>query len=187
MGKKAERGNVLEIIIIAVLVLAVIGLVVWRFIDGNNTNTEGNSKQTISVTTNNDTAVVDTNQANPNEGYIVIEEWGIRFKVMGSTKYEYAKMSSESYGFATTELSSLGQYCTAAYGGRGIIVRKTTANPEEGLGWGEPLNGGKPINGYYYFLQGPQSWCADDERDFDVEVGQTNLILNLIRTIEAKQ
>ena len=188
MGKKAERGNVLEIVIIAVLVLAVVGLVVWRFIDGNKTKTEDSSKQTSSQTADTDTTPTgDTNTMNPNAGYIVIEEWGIRFKVTGAAQYEYAKMPSGSYGFSTAVLNSLGQYCTAVFGAGGIVDRRTTVNSEDATGWGEPLNGGKPINGYYYFLQGPQAACADDKSDFDVEVGQSNLTLDLIRTIEAKQ
>ncbi len=45
MGKKSEKGNVIELVVIAVLVLAVVGLLVWRFA-GNDTTTKTDSTTT---------------------------------------------------------------------------------------------------------------------------------------------
>lgn len=46
VSKKSEQGNVLEIVIIAVLALALIGVLVWRFVDSNKTSTDQTASQT---------------------------------------------------------------------------------------------------------------------------------------------
>lgn len=40
MSKKSEKGNVIELVVIGVLVLTVVGLLVWRFVGSNQTQTK---------------------------------------------------------------------------------------------------------------------------------------------------
>jgi hypothetical protein len=55
MPKKSERGNVIELVIIGVLVLGVIGLLAWRFIDTTTKTTTGSDTQTSTSSTSQDT------------------------------------------------------------------------------------------------------------------------------------
>lgn len=191
MGKKSEQGNVLEIVIIAVLALAVIGLLVWRFMDSNaKTDNDTNAPQAAqNVEAKDDRQQPDASQpTNPNEGYIVIDEWGVRLKPAGDAQYSYVKIGPDTYGFSTSVLESLGQYCTAKEGGRGILVRSMYAAPEDGvLPLGTLLNNGKAIDGYYYFMQGPQGPCTDKDSDVQTEIAQAKLVRDLILTMEAAQ
>lgn len=191
MSRKLEKGNVLEIVIIAVLALAVIGLLVWRFMDSNaKTDNDTNAPQTAqNVEAKDDPQQPDASQpTNPNEGYIVIDEWGVRLKPAGDAQYSYVKIGPDTYGFSTSVLESLGQYCTAKEGGRGVLVRGTSAAPNgEVTALGVPLNDGRAIDGYYYFMQGPQSMCADKDSDAQTETAQAKLVKDLILTMEAAQ
>lgn len=171
--------------IIAILVLAVIGLLVWRFV-GNSTETTGtqaSSSQSSSV------------QTDPNKGYVVLDDWGVRFKPTDSTTYTYAKVTDTSddiYGFSTDVLAAMGKYCVASEGRKGSVIRRTTADVSGVVGDpGQLLNTSAMINGYYYYYTGPQSaGCTDAEptqQQLQTETGQVALIRNLIFTIEAKQ
>lgn len=75
MSKKLENGSVVEIVVIVVLLLVIAGLVVWRIMDTNKPeNKDTNSSMTTSKTESpNDTAP--EKKTDPNEGYVVIDEW----------------------------------------------------------------------------------------------------------------
>ena len=79
MTLKSERGSVIEIVILVVLLLAITGVVVWRILDNSKAaETKNNDRTTIA----NDTGSKDSNNSqNPNEGYLVIKEWGIKIKL----------------------------------------------------------------------------------------------------------
>lgn len=195
MGKKSEKGNVIELVIIIVLVLAVTGLLVWRFVDSNKTASTTNNTDTATVKTeqipNQSGTQSTTQQTNPNEGYIVIDDWGVRFKPEGSSKYTFSKVSSADYGFSTSTLEALGKYCTASEGKVNLVRHTSPSAPQNEVNYGTPLHGGVPINGYYYFYLGPQSaGCSDNtpsNQDVNTEVEQVNQIKSLLFTIEAKQ
>lgn len=194
MSRKSEQGNVLEIVIIAVLALAVIGLLVWRFVDSNNKKTEEatTSTQTEQSTETKDNTKQSVQEADLNEGYIVLEDWGVRFKPSGGTRFSYSKTKDgDYYRFSTSVLENLGKYCEASEGGKGTVFRSPTKDPSDSVVYGLPLNNGQAINGYYYFMQGPQSMgCGDyepNQQQIDTELAQAALIKSLILTLEAKQ
>lgn len=200
MSKKSEKGNVIELVVIGVLLLAVIGLVVWRVIDNNkksdaNTQTTQTSQTETTTsnesTTNSDSQPKTTQQTDPNKDYIVLDDWGVRFKPSGGMQFSYAKTAEGNYGFSTSVLEGLGKYCYASEGGRGALLRSESKDPSGGTMLGLALNNEQPINGFYYYMQGPQSaGCGDYEptqQQVDIETKQAALIKSLLLTIEAKQ
>lgn len=200
MGKRSsERGNVLEIVIIVILALAIVGLIVWRVMDSksdNSTESSSSTSQSNSSNTTSQSNSSNTTQTDKNQGYIVIDEWNVRFKPADATSFTYAKLSGstkpDDYGFSTSTLESMGKYCLASMGQKGSVTRSTNANPTTDSYYpGAALNGGNPIGGYYYFYRGPQAvGCTDEaptQSEIQTETSQTALIKALVNTIEAKQ
>ncbi len=108
MGKKSEKGNVIELVIIAVLVLAVVGLTVWRFVDTSKKADEDTAKQTASETANTENAQLDAASAS-NEGYVVIEDWGVKIPLSSSLKdlsYTHKK------GYTLFTSTTLASFCS---------------------------------------------------------------------------
>lgn len=190
MGKKSERGNVAEIIVIIVLLLAVIGLIIWRIADSNRTNqTNTAGSQQVS---NEQRPVSPSTDAN--KGYIVLDDWGIRFKPVDSSRVAYYKLADNpsAYHFTTERVQSFGGMCTdiannkSTGGSLGAISRMTRqANPDDYAGG--VLNGGNKIGDYYYYYNHPQALCSEGLQNNTMEQADTDMIQKLIATIELKQ
>jgi len=143
MKKNAGFGIVGVILLIAAILL--LGVLAWKAYDTNRTQQ--------AKTTNQST------QTDPNAGYVVIKEWGVRFKpVDGLSGVEYFKpdsVSTDSFTFTTTTLADSAVSCSKSSGNiiAGLITRNTETNP---------VNGGvlAKIGDYYYQYRGPQATCG---------------------------
>lgn len=204
MGKKTEQGNVVEIVIIVVLLLAVMGLVVWRVVGGNKPansvpqQTQNSTSQTPTSKdglTNTDTRDQATDS---NKGYFKISEWGV------SAKYDTSKTTIlyEVSGNAAVLLGSklVGkQYCK--YGYSGSIKRYA---PTEHLSAGDMADSGmtaekffadhpadsktyiwKKVGDYYYFWGGPQATCTDDMLQYEQD--STDATKGIVENLQATQ
>lgn len=176
------------IIIIAIATIAIIALVGWRIYDSaQNSQTTQNSQtnanqQEEAQEQNNDTQTI---QTDPNEGYVVIKEWNVRFKpVDGLSGVEYGRQfnvgSYDSFAFTTKELADISTNCrigAQGYSQLGLITRDTKADPMNR----EVI---AHIDEDYYFYARPQSVCVMNSDDVDLEVVTLNKLKESLKTLE---
>lgn len=81
MGKKSEKGNAIELVIIGVLVLGIAGLLVWRFVGSNSTSqvsqSSAGSSSSSSTTSNNDATLTDVSIDNGKVMMKVPKSWSV--------------------------------------------------------------------------------------------------------------
>lgn len=160
-----QNGSALVVVIIfaVVAILGVLGYVAWSnfFAPKDDKVTQ----TTTSVQVDEDTVAVD-----PNEGYLVIEDWDVRFKLPENSGeirfYKDSGSDTEGYSFSTKRVEDLGERCVEP-NDIGEVIRlaglnRSTELPDEDPIYPRdvPVNEGKPINGYYYYAFGAQSLCA---------------------------
>ena len=129
-----------------------------------------------------------------NKGYLVLEDWGIKFKLpdSGSEVRSYklpVKPNdmgfTEIYEFTTKRVEELGGRCAKATSDgsaiRLALLQRTPQYLDEVTGTIR-LNDGQPINGYYYFLTGAQSVCSDgnDEVSGQIQIEDRKLVTDLL-------
>lgn len=110
--------------------------------------------------------------SDPNEGYVVIKEWNVRFKPVEGLKDVMYSVGSrtgfdESVGFSTKALSQYGKECSSGLDGRtplGVLTRSKTEVQEFVGASGEFV---RRIDRYYYHYITPQAVCADNDRAAD--------------------
>lgn len=119
--------------------------------------------------------------ADANEGYLLLDSWGVRFKPAGTAKITY-EQKNDGYWFTTEKWRYLGGVC-ADHGGI-LLVRMKEKNTHPASP-PQPLNNELKINGYYYYYEGPQAACSDDA-PFQ-EGAENKIIRDLLSTIEAKR
>jgi hypothetical protein len=189
--QKSESGSA-HVIIIAILSVALIGAVgilFWQnFI---NKPTEKASTDTAMVAkADSKQAVSESPQAtanNPNEGYLVLNDWGVRFKPTSSVKISYELKNdghwNGDYWFTTDTLKNLGGYCDVD---GGIPLVRSTERYIEKNSPPTPLNNEQKIGNYYYYYYTPQATCSDDDH-YNQEPAEYRAIKDLLATIEAKK
>lgn len=182
MSKKSEQGNVLEIVIIAVLALALIGVLVWRFVDTGKKADESAGQQTKSEVTKTEDVKDAAAVADPNEGYLVLNDWGVRFKLVGSTQFGYSKYH-EGYQFTTTKLETASLSTERSCGV--YLSRYSSKIDPEAASRPLALYDEVAIGGYYYYYSYPQDMCSSLSISEANE--QLDLIQNLLSSIEAKR
>jgi hypothetical protein len=175
---RKEQGFSITAIIAVLLTVAVLGLIGWKMYSlygKPTTTTETNQSNSQTTTTTQE-------QTDPNAGYVVIKEWGVRFKpVDGLTDVIYAfSPTTQTINFSTNSLKALDSNCAPdkapAIGG---IERTTT-----------PYNSPHPqalgaINGYYYYYDSQQSTCSDTKSIQDTETQQIALLKQSVILLEA--
>ncbi len=199
MGKKSEQGNVIELVIIGVLVLVIAGLVVWRFMGGSSNTTNSSSQdsttsQEAATTNSSDTKNSTSQAADPNEGYVVIAGWGVRFKTISgfSVKYYKAPDSSgyELYEFTTPTVEALDGCSGKNTAGRinaylGGVERTTEKLDLENMASApKALYNGNKIGNYYYYYSHPQALCSMSDADTATETAQTATMQSFLSTLE---
>jgi prepilin-type N-terminal cleavage/methylation domain-containing protein len=139
-----QKGfSVIEILLV-VVVVGLIGVVGWLVYDHQN------SKAAQTANTQ-----VGTTQKAPNEGYVVVKEWGLRFKApSGLADIKYAIHGDTLAFFAKPSGSSVqyrSDYDKFANGGfqyaTGVAYRSSSAtNNDRGF-----TIDGKKVGNYYYY------------------------------------
>jgi len=167
-SKQSGFGIIPVIVIIAAV--AVLGVVGWRVFTAQTSN------PAMSNTT--------TTQSDSNAGYVVIKEWGVRFKpVDGLTDVIYASGPTvQAINLSTSSLKALDSNCdpdkAPAIGG---IERTTTPyNDPQG-----PHPQSLGVLGSYYYYDSPQSTCSDTKSTQDSEAQQITLLKQSVVLLEA--
>lgn len=171
-----QRGValVLELVLIAV-VLGAVGLVGYRAYQAKN------QPQTTEATQPaNSPAFKEQAQTNPNEGYFVVKELGIRLKVSDKIKdlvYVLDKQDPQAASFSTKSLAATSEYCSAERSPIGLIAKD--AKPPDGL-----KEGIKQFGGSYVYYLPPQATCSDSKEVQDLQASQIAELQKAFQTVE---
>lgn len=196
--QKLESGSAHVVVIVALIVVIVcaLGVLFWQnFIQDKSqdsaikstSSTERNS--TESEASDDDSNAKMTPASDPNNGYTVLEDWGIRFKAnqlavsWSKTSVDsYNKTSSNTYYFTTNTWKNLAGACNTEI----PLIRSTdkivsmTSPPKA-------LNNEMQISNYYYYYYSPQDACGTDATDINEWSRQSRLVMSFLDTIEAKK
>ena len=129
MKTTREKGFSIVLTIVIVAVILTVGLIVWRLVDS------GKTSGTKSANTGRQQAEPQY-QADQNEGYVVIKEWGVRFKpVVGLKDVHYfnpSGLTADQLTFTTKELADASANCRESSGDiiLGLLTRSKENNPE---------------------------------------------------------
>lgn len=158
--KKNQKGfSVVEILII-IVVVGLIGTVGWLVYDRQKTKTPDSQPDTQTSIEQKGTADTQpTQKADPNEGYLVVKEWGLRFKTpTGLTDVRYT-IHDDTVAFFAKPTGSSVQYRAdydkyeegrSQYATGNLYRSRESTKDKLGL-----VVEGKKIGDYYYYT----SWA----------------------------
>jgi len=178
LSKQNGSTHIIVIVILVIALLGVLGFVFWQnFTKKDPVTTTSEQKKTTSQP-------VETVK-DPNEGYLVLQDWKIKFKLATeSDKITYYALptndagikkgfDAQYYEFSTKEVEALGESC-AEPGGEvsGTVIRlaNLSRSKDKIATQGVILvNDGQPVGGYYYYLGGAQSTCSSNGTDLQIQ------------------
>lgn len=151
MRRQKVAGFSITVIITIIALLVIIGVIVWRWHEtGSQNQTSAPAVSTLSQ------------KPDPNKGYVVIREWGVRFKPSADlVDVEYGIVGNTAV-FSTKQLAALDSSCGVGADTEypfGKLSRSTTSAQE----FTSEDNAGafvKRIGNYYYQYATPQSACS---------------------------
>lgn len=164
---KSTRGFTIIEVFIAIITTVIVGFGVWWVYSANQSKVQTQNQAQTPATTPAQSSVKP--EVSQNEGYEVIKEWSVRFKLLNNLANVEYQMQSKSdqfpdaeavASFSTKEISAFGGRCDVKNGGAplGQIVKSNhplAKNPPIG----DPL---KIIGGKYYYYVSPQSLCNQE-------------------------
>jgi cytoskeletal protein RodZ len=180
MNKKQSGFSHMMIIVVvlAVVLIGALGFIFWQnFIQNKSDNAKKedtskvSTKQSETTTTNNTANITDKNK-----GYLVLSDWGVRFKLpsdLGSRQITYYKgvpgytdsgkyVTGDGYSFSTNDVEALGENCAYNASDYWMPLASVTR-------YTSPYNQGSAVEGptlikklgnYYYYTRGPQALCS---------------------------
>ena len=131
--QKTQSGfaHLAIIIVLAVALVGTLGFVFWQnFMQKKDSDTSKANTTTSTSKTTTTTPTTTPTTTNSNPGYIVLNDWGVKFKLpsnLGSDTITYKKTPSatyqDGYSFSTASVEAIGGACGVA--GVGWISRYT--------------------------------------------------------------
>lgn len=190
--KKSESGSV-HIAVIGALVVGLIGalgFIFWQNVLQPKSTDNDTVASTLTTEKESSSSTKDKEAAtNPNEGYVVLDDWGVRFKEISSavawsktSVNSYNKTSSNTYYFTTDAWKNLPTACNTEIPLVRMAEKSTvmTSPPT-------PLNNEEKIGDYYYYYLSPQDACGGDTLDAEAWTFQAKTVMGFLETIEAKK
>lgn len=158
--KQNQKGFGAVEILIVIVVVGLLGTVGWLVYDRQKTKTPDSKPAAQSSTQQKETAVTQpTQKTDPNEGYFVVKEWGLRFKIpSGLTDVKYT-IHGDTVAFFAKPTGSSVQYRAdydkyaegrSQYATGNLYRSKESTNNERGF-----ATEGKKVGDYYYYT----SWA----------------------------
>jgi hypothetical protein len=172
MQKTHQYGFTLLLVTLILVMASVAAFLAWQVF-----NRPGNQVASTPVNT--------TPKTDPNAGYVVIEEWDVRFKpVEGLNGVQYFKPANslaDSVSFTTDKLANLESGCSKAAGGivLGLLTRSQKPNIEYG-GVFATING----HSYQYRISGAA--CSTKPENMTLEDQTGRMIIDSIKSLEAR-
>ncbi|MDR1033016.1 MAG: hypothetical protein LBL84_03345 [Candidatus Nomurabacteria bacterium] len=119
-----------------------------------------------------------------NKGYLVVTEWGIKFKIPeGLSDVQYV-IADGQLRFGESYAESKGCKISDGSGAYGYILRSTSskqaANLDDTTGTRGSLLGTQAVGGYYYFYNNPQDSCDGSQKVSD----NLSLMKQMIDTLQ---
>jgi hypothetical protein len=168
---KQQSGNALIIILIVIVFAGLTGFIAWRALNSPTATPE----QSLTLP-----------QTDPNEGYLAIEEWGVRFKpveglTLHSTEYFKAtKVESDSVFITTRQLSDVEPNCgekTDMVAPLGLLSRSATEDPTLGSVIAK-------IGDHYYQYRGSDAACSKNATNYTLEANYRKLVTDSLASLE---
>ena len=165
MNYSHQKGSSIIIGIVLTAVFAAIGLIAWRLYDANQ---QANTQP----------------QPDPNQGYVVIKEWGVRFKpVEGLSGVEYFKpkgISTDAVTFTTQEIADKEPRCSEETSMMpfGLMVRTKEILPASGGVIAE-------IGDYKYQFRASDAACSEKNENIALENKIGREISQSVKSLEA--
>lgn len=177
------------ILIMAIVATCVVGFITWRIFDvrwqtgqASTANQPGQQQVT-----------------DPNAGFVVINEWGVRFKpVEGAgtvihkawptqtvTGVEGVKLPEGSVKIvlSTQELADRSNDCNVNHNSTAVWEMYRTS---QSLGLAQTVTIGK-IGDYYYYYFGAQAACVTNPADYDLNSTTSGKLRESLKTLEGVQ
>ena len=177
MRRFYEKGSTIELVIIGVLVVAVAGLLAWKFMGGTSspTNAADTSAKTNTVASNTGSSATPTKEEPTKTGtpevdlskYLVLDDWGVKFPLLqdGTTVMyrQYSFNGGIVYGFTTKAVDALGERCkqsTTDAATNLVIIQRQKEKITQAVGLTD-LNNGQKLGDYYYYMSSAQGGCSE--------------------------
>ncbi len=189
--RKNEKGfGVIEIL----LIIAVIGLIIaigWLFFSRQKDSTQDNKETNTQQTTQKTTEQQSTKDTD--EGYLVVKEWGVRFKVPSSlkdTEIVYKVYDDKSVGITTARVKTILDNCKYEDTAGGsqmvstIVTRSANQSDVMSSTDGPILLKDSQVSGHYYARSGwlPVTSCTTNQ--IELQKADANALADILRGIE---
>jgi hypothetical protein len=204
MTNKQSGFGLIETLLLVVIVV-VIGLIAWRGIiiehEADNQLDQTAGQQSTVIPSNEDAASSQQNTAvtDKRTGYVVISDWGIRFKPVNglSDVRSYKVTSSEwlnsvkaigfqGYDLTTKKIEDLGGICSRKNSSEfGLVRISRTSKEVEEWPWGGRAVVSAHIGGYFYYLDAAPSTCSDDSKNDQIQIDSRQKMLDSLKSLEA--
>lgn len=181
----SSKGFSLPLLIAIIATFGVVGFITWRIFASQQPNQTGTASQN------------QQQAANPNEGYVVIEEWGVRFKPVegvGTVIHKAwptqampgvggAKLPDGSVRIvvSTQELADLSEDCNVNENSTAVWELYRTP---KSLDLPQAVIIGKIGDSYYYYF-GAQAACVTNRTDLDLNSTTSGKLRESLKTLEA--
>ncbi|HVI69011.1 MAG TPA: hypothetical protein VM581_00985 [Magnetospirillaceae bacterium] len=179
MTNKKQSGFSLALVSTVIIVIAVVGFVVLRMLDSGDA-----SKQNLQQTSDKSGTQTSQQQDDPNVGYVVVSEWGVRFRpvdgLTGTIYFRPHSVTSDAYTFTTTELANKEANC--GKDSRSIPIGLLTRSKDP-----NPADGGviAVIDGYSYQYRAASAACSESETSSNLENSVASSVSESIESLEA--
>lgn len=185
MARNQKGFGTVWIVISIVAVLVVAGLIIWRLMSTNQTANTQTPAQTESDSPAESQPTNGQSQADANQGYVVIKEWGVRFKptqALGEVRYAKIKdFPHDAYKFTTTALVEREPNCSENSNAMlGALYRNKQTSPEFGTNLAT-------IDSYYYQYRGSDAACGENRANDEFESSIRMELEKSLKTLEAAQ
>jgi hypothetical protein len=180
-----QNGFGIVPVIAVIAVVAVVGLLAWRlWPQPEQKQTDAQHAKDIPAA--DEPIKTEQPPADKNKGYVVLKDWGVRFKptaALGTVEFE--KLSERTYTFSTVELAAREPSCRV---GQNDIQLGTLHRVKEG----EEVNlimGGvfTTINGYQYQHRSTDAACSENPANYEFESGFLFELSKSLDSLEAAQ
>jgi hypothetical protein len=165
--RRSEKG-LNKIIVIAVLaIVLVVGLVGWAIYNANKQNQAN-----------------DNSQAAANAGYVVIQQWSVRFKpvdgLLGIQSYKPQTIAADVLAFTTNELASKEPRCGTSNTAVPLgLLSRSDNEPSSDDGQVVAI-----IGDYVYQYRPGDTLCSVNSANYDLENKTNTAILQSLKSLE---